>query len=178
MPGTLREPSLQAHSDVSLAMGQPSDAKAAFDVNLRKARVFPVLLQIENRSPSAVSVVRESVKLSGPAGAYRRLTSSEVSERVQYSPAARYFAWSFGLFGIGIIPGIVDHFRAEAANRAIWRDIQEKRLDDAPVGSGRTTRGFVYFDAPTSSDPRQFECTIETSDGNHLQYVLPLPRSD
>ena len=173
-PTALREPIVRNESGVSLAMAQPADAMAAFDADLRRRGVFPVLLHLENRAGTSVTIARESMRLSSAAGVHRQLSSSDVAERLQYSPMARYFAWSFGLFGIGMIPGIVDYFRAETANRAIWDDIARKRLASVSVRSGDVMSGFVFFDVARSVQAEELETTVVTADGQTLRYVLRL----
>ena len=117
------------------------------------------------------------MRLSSPAAAYRPLGTSEVAERLQYAPLGRYCAWSFGLFGIGMIPGIVEYFRAETANRAIWNDLSSKRLATGPVRLGDAVSGFVFFEVPRQVDPEELQSTVTTADGQTLRYVLRLAAS-
>jgi len=176
MPGAPAIPALRsAQAGVELTVSEPRDAYAAFDADLRASGVFPVLLQVANHSAQAVTVSPRTLKLTGQGASYRLLGPGDVSERIQYSPAAHYFSWGYGLLGLGVVPGTVDHFRAEAANRDIWRDLRQKSLGETTASAGGMVRGFVYFEVPESTAPLQLTALVTTSDGGALRYVVDFP---
>lgn len=164
----------RSQAGVTLMVSHPKDAFATFDANLHGNDIFPVLLFFENHTERTLTVSKRDMTLSGDELKFRQLSAGEVSERLLFSPAGRYFAWSFGLFGIGIVPGIIDHFKAESANQAIWQDILAKELRDFAAGPGDVVKGFVFFDVPGINSPSQFTSIATTSDGQIRRFVVVL----
>ena len=93
-----------------------------------------------------VMFARGRATLTDDRRAFRQLTPDDVAARHRFSPTLRYFAWSIGLFGIGIIPGMIDGFNAIDANARIRSGLHDKALHGRALAPEQSTEGFLYFD--------------------------------
>lgn len=176
-PGMLRS----SKSAIDLSVLPPEEKAAdysAFDADLRRSGIFPVFVRVDNHSEREVAVNRITMTLSDQRQTFAQLGPDQVSDRLEFSPTARYFAWSFGLFGIGIIPGVVDGYNAVSANRTMRQDMSEKLLRNRTLPPGGFVMGFLFFDVPETLTPTRFSARITIgADAESLSFVFDLTRS-
>ena len=165
----------QTVEGIRLTASRPEESYGAFEADLQGNGIFPLLLYYQNDSALSVQAARRDIVLSSRGGGCRQLAVGDVSERIGFSPAGRYFAWSYGLFGIGIIPGTIDHFKAEEANRAISQDLVAKELRDVTLAPSEKAQGFVFFECPNNSRPTELREALSAADGRLLRFTIEFP---
>lgn len=168
-----RQALAQAVDGVELAVAPPEDAYSAFEADWRGNGIFPLLLHVENRSEWVISSARRDLVLSTRLGICRQLSIGDVRERVGFSPAGRYFAWSYGLFGIGIVPGAIDHFKAEEANHAMTQDLVSKEMRDLSLTPAEKADGFVFFDCGVGELPTSLQDELTAPGDRKLRFSIP-----
>lgn len=163
----------QTIEGVRLMVGRAEESYGAFEADLKGQGVFPLLLHYQNDSAAAVSAARRDILLTSQGVRCKQLSLGDVSERIGFSPAGRYFAWSYGLLGIGIVPGTIDHFKAEEANRTLSDDLVAKELQDFTLAPSGRALGFVFFECPNGAPPTEVRELLSSSDGRVFHFVVP-----
>jgi len=147
-------------------------AADAFDADLRGNNVFGLFVRIANHSNEEVRVSRKRMLLSCDQRFFPQMTFDNVANRLRFSPIKRYFAWSLGLLGIGIIPGTVDGYKAVSENRSMQEDLSDKVLRNRILLPGGVVAGFLFFDVDKTVQPTDFTVEIGTSSGQKVLFSM------
>jgi hypothetical protein len=129
----------------------PEKSEKAFDTNLVKEGVLPLLIQIQNNSQFAYEVKKMDITLqeTGSNTALTLLTPEQAAKKAKKSAVTRAIGWSL-IVPIVAIPVAVtaSAIHTSKVNKQILQDFSAKGFPDGTILPNKEQSGFLFFELP------------------------------
>ncbi len=177
--------SKQASGDITVFVDEfatPEKSEKAFDTNLIKEGVLPLLVQVQNNSPYPYEVKKMDiiVQEAGSNTALTPLTPEQAAKKAKKSAVTRAIGWSL-IVPIVAIPVAVtaSAIHTSKVNKQIAQDFSAKGFPDGTVMPNKEQSGFLFFELPKGrKDLSGLNLQVtprKTDTGEFLTITSPLP---
>jgi len=146
--------SKQASGDIMLYVDEfatPEKSEKAFDTNLVKEGVLPLLIQVQNNSPYPYEVKKMDIILqeAGTSTTLTPLTPEQAAKRAKKNAVTRAVGWSL-IVPIIAIPVAVtaSAIHTSKVNKQIAQDFSAKEFPDGTIMPNKEQFGFLFFELP------------------------------
>jgi hypothetical protein len=146
--------SKQVSGDITVYVDEfatPEKSEKAFDTNLAKEGVLPLLIQVQNNSPYPYEVKKMDIVLQevGPNITLLPLTPEQTAKRAKKSAVTRAIGWSL-IAPIIAIPVAVaaSAIHTSKVNKQIGQDFSAKGFPDGTIMPNKEQSGFLFFELP------------------------------
>jgi hypothetical protein len=146
--------SKQASGDITVYIDEfatPEKSEKAFDTNLVKEGVLPLLIQVQNNSPYPYEVKKMDITLqeTGLNTALIPLTPEQAAKKAKKSAVTRAIGWSL-IVPIVAIPVAVtaSAIHTSKVNKQIAQDFSAKGFPDGTIMPNKELSGFLFFELP------------------------------
>jgi hypothetical protein len=129
----------------------PEKSEKAFDTNLVKEGVLPLLIQVQNNSQHPYEVKKMDIILQeiGSSAALPPLTPEQTAKKAKKNALTRAIGWSM-IVPIVAIPVAVtaSAVHTSKVNKQIAQDFSAKGFPDGTIMPSKEQSGFVFFELP------------------------------
>ena len=146
--------SRQASGDLTLYIDEfatPEKSEKAFDTNLVKEGVLPLLIQVQNNSQYPYEVKKMDIVLqeTGTNTTLSPLTSEQTAKKAKKNAVTRAIGWSL-IVPIIAIPVAVtaSAIHTSKVNKQIVQDFSAKGFPDGTILPNKDRSGFIFFELP------------------------------
>jgi hypothetical protein len=146
--------SRQVSGDLTLYVDEfatPEKSERAFDTNLVKEGVLPLLIQVQNNSQHAYEVKKMDITVQedGSNSALQPLTPEQTAKKAKKNAVTRAIGWSL-IVPIVAIPVAVtaSAIHTSKVNKQILQDFSAKGFPDGTILPNKDQTGFVFFELP------------------------------
>jgi hypothetical protein len=144
----------QVSGDLTLYVDEfatPEKSEKAFDTNLIKEGVLPLLIQVQNNSqhPYELKKMDITVQEADTNIALRSLTPEQAAGKAKKNAVTRAIGWSL-IVPIVAIPVAVtaSAIHTSKVNKQIVQDFSAKGFPDGTILPNKDRSGFVFFELP------------------------------
>jgi hypothetical protein len=160
----------------------PEKSEKAFDTNLVKEGVLPLLVQVQNNSPHPYEVKTMDiiVQETGSNTVLSPLTPEQTAKKAKKNAVTRAIGWSL-IVPIVAIPVAVaaSAIHTDKVNKQIAQDFSAKSFPDGTIMPNKEQFGFVFFELPKGRKDLSglnLQVTPRKADtGEFLTVTTPLP---
>lgn len=124
----------------------PEKSRQAFDADLAKQRVLPLLILVENGMQEPCEVRVSDISVQGNK-VLKALTPEEAAKKAKRGAVGRALGWSLIVPIISIpIAAVASATHTSKVNKQILHDFQVKALQDGVVMPNKDHSGFLFFE--------------------------------
>lgn len=147
-------------------------SKRAFDADLAKKGVLPVLVTVENKGEAPCIVKCAHIVVRDGDRVLPALTPEEASRKAKRGAVSRALGWSLIVPIISIpIAATASALHTNKVNKRITQDFMAKAFPDGDIQPHQKQSGFVFFELPKGRDNLnglQLELTATNADTEDL----------
>jgi len=127
----------------------PEKSQKAFDTDLAKTGVLPLLIHVENNSDGPFDVKNKDIVVREGNRPLKSLSPEEAASKAKRSAVGRAIGWSLIVPIISIpIAVVASSMHTSKVNKAIIADFAAKAFPDVIIPSKRDKSGFLYIELP------------------------------
>ena len=177
--------SRQVSGDLTIYVDEfatPQKSEKAFDTNLIKEGVLPLLIQVQNNGqhPYEVKMMDITVRENDTHTVLRPLTPEQTANKAKKNAVSRAIGWSLIVPIIAIpVAATASAIHTSKVNKQILQDFSAKGFPDGTIMPNKDRSGFVFFELPKGrKDLSGLNLQIASRNevtGESLTIASPLP---
>lgn len=146
--------SRQVSGDLTIYVDEfatPEKSEKAFDTNLIKEGVLPLLIQVQNNGqhPYEVKMMDITVRENDTNTVLRPLTPEQTANKAKKNAVSRAIGWSLIVPIIAIpVAATASAIHTNKVNKQIVQDFSAKGFSDGTIMPNKDRSGFVFFELP------------------------------